>query len=796
MSQLFQDVRHAVRVAIRTPFVSILAILAFTLGIGVTTAVFSVFSGVLLEPLPYPQPDRIVRVYDTQPACATCPASYEKYLDWKERNRVFSAVGGATPGSFVLTGRGEAERVSAMRSTASLAEVFAVQPVLGRWYTPEEDQPGRHKVAVLTHPFWASRFASDPDVLGETLTLDGEPYEIVGVMPAGFFSHRADLFVPLAREADPAARGSHFLPVYARLAEGVALERAVTEMRALGESLAREFGNNHGIDVESYLEAAVGHVRPSLRVLMAAVIVVLLIGCANVANLLLAAGVARRRELGVRMAMGARPADLARQLTVEGVLLASIGGVLGVILATWAVDVFVALAGNQLPRSNAIAVDGRVLAFSAVTTLVVGVVCGLWPLVSLRTPELASAAVREGDARAGSAGGRRMGAGLVVAEIALAFALLVGAGLLLKNLLLLEQRDAGIRTEGVVAFDLELTGPRYESDEARRSFYRELRQRLAAVSGAERVGMISHLPMHSYGYNGEMQIEGELPWKADSAPLVEYRWYHGDYFAALGVPLLVGRLLDERDGAGTTTALVNQAMAEKFWPGQDPIGRRFGQGADRTQWYEVVGVVGDIRSYGLDRQTPYEFYRTTEQSAYGAMSVVIRSAHGDPTALVPTARSIVSSLDASLPVTDVQTMRQVVAASVGQQRFLSALTGVFAALAALLAMVGVFGVMTYNVRRQRRELGIRLALGAGSAGVRHLIVRRGLALAALGCVVGGAGAGLLGGALRAVLDDVRPMDPWVYAGTLAVVLLAALLASLVPALAAGRVDPMVVLRDS
>jgi putative ABC transport system permease protein len=308
--------------------------------------------------------------------------------------------------------------------------------------------------------------------------------------------------------------------------------------------------------------------------------------------------------------------------------------------------------------------------------------------------------------------------------------------------------------------------------------------------------LISHLPMYRYGYNGEMQIEGETPWDDDSAPLVEYRWYSGDYFAALGIPLLEGRLLDRRDGADTTTALVNQAMAEKFWPGQDPVGRRFGQGSDRSQWYEVVGVVGNIRSYGLARQSPYEFYRTTDQSAFGAMTAVIRAAGTDPTTLVPAARRVVHGLDPSLPVTGVQTMEEVVEASVGRQRFLSALTGVFAALAAVLAMVGVYGVMAYNVRRQRRELGIRLALGAGSSSVRNLVVGRGLVLAALGSVTGGGLALLLGGGLRAVLNDVEPRDPAVFAGTLAVVLLAAVAASFLPAFTAGRVDPMVVLRDS
>jgi putative ABC transport system permease protein len=794
MGRLVNDVRQAVRVSLRAPFVSVLAVVAFALGIGVSTAVFSVFSGVLLKPLPYPRPEELVRVYDTQPACDTCPASFPKYHDWKERNQVFSAIGGSAPALFVMTGEGEPVRVLAMTTTASLVDVFGVQPMLGRWYTEKEDQPGGAKVVVLSYDFWRSRLGGRADVLGRTLTLDGVPHEIIGVMPQGFSHRQADVFMPLARKLDPATRGSHFLSTYARLKPGVTVMQAATEMRALGDTLAREFGNNHGIDVRSYYETIVSDVRLSLQVLLAAVFVVLLVGCANVANLLLASGMARRRELGIRLALGARPGDLARQLTVESLLLAALGGGVGIVFAFWAVGAFVALAGDQLPRATSVAIDGRVLIFCAALTLAAGILCGLWPLLRLRTSDLASA-VREGDTRTGSAGGGRVGDGLVVAEIALAFTLLVGGGLLVKNLLLLLHRDSGIRTTGIVAFDVAPAGPRYESEEQVKAFYRDLDARLAALGGVEQVGLISHLPMYRYGWNGEMQIEGTLPWDPNDAPLVEYRWYYGDYFAVLGIPLLRGRWLDSRDREGTTTVLINRAMAEKFWPGEDPIGRRFGQGTDRTQWYEVVGVVGDVRSYGLARRTPYEFYRTTDQSAFPQMTVVMRSAGPDPTALVPAARQVVHDLDASLPVTGVQTMQHVVEESVGQQRFISALTGGFSTLAALLAMVGIYGVMAYNVRRQRRELGIRLALGANRAMLRNLIVKRGLALAAIGSVIGASGAWLLSGTLRAILNDVAPTDPAIFASTLAAVLVAALLASYLPARSAGRVDPMAVLRE-
>src|SRR4051812_1108120 len=582
-------------------------------------------------------------VYDTQPACATCPASFPKYHDWRERNQVFSAIGGSTGGSFVLTGHGDAVRVRSAQTTASLVDVFGVRPQLGRWYSEDEDRPGGPKVAVLAASFWVQQLGADRSIVGRTLTLDGEPYEVIGVMPPAFALRRIDVFVPLQRKLDPTTRGSHFLTTYARLKPGVPIARAAAEMRALGQTLAREYGNNHGVDVQSYMEATVGNMRTPLQVLLGAVFCVLLIACANVANLLLASGLARRRELAIRLALGAGVRDLARQLTLEALLLSVTGGALGVVLARWVMQTFVALAGTQLPRAATIAIDGRVLAFTAIVSVLVGVFCGIAPLLALRTSELASS-VREGDARTSSGSGRRFGDGLVVAEIAVAFALLVGAGLLVKNLVLLRSRDAGIRTERIVAFDVAPSGQRYKEPESTVAFYRELYTRLAATGTVESVGMTSHLPMFNFGWNGEFQIEGGTPWGANDAPLVEYRWMYGDYLKTIGIRLLQGRMLDDRDRAGSTTVLINHAMAEKFWPGKDPIGKRFGQGGNPANWYEVVGVLSDVRSLGLARNSPYEFYRTVEESIFsgGAMTVVVRTRGEDPMAVVPTARQIVA----------------------------------------------------------------------------------------------------------------------------------------------------------
>jgi predicted permease len=793
MSRLVQDLRFAVRTLVRSRFVTVLALLALALGVGVTSAVFAIFNGVLLQPLPYPDAEALVSVYDTQPACATCPASFPKFTDWKARNTVFAAIGGSSQASYTLTGAGDPVRVAGVSTTASLVDVFGVAPRIGRWYTEAEDQFGGPAVVVLSHEMWMRTFNADPAIVGRRILFDGKPFEVLGVMPDGFSHRRAQFFVPLQRKLDRSAR-SHFLVTYARLKPGITVEQAAADMRRLGTALAVEHGHNHGIDVRSYYEVIVGGVRTSLQVLLGAVILVLLIACANVANLLLASGLARQREFAIRMALGARGWDVARQLIAESVVLAIAGGVLGLIFARWAIGVFIVLAGNQLPRATTIAIDGVVLAFAAGTSLAVGVFCGVWPLIRIRARALTST-VRDTDTRTASAG-RRLGSGLVVVEIALAFALLVGAGLLVKNLLLLRNRDAGIRTDKIVAFTVSPAGARYAGPDQTVAFYRDLQARLAAVDGVERVGMVSHLPMQDFGWNSEFQIEGPMPWNANQAPLVEYRWMNGDYLETMGVPLLQGRLLDARDGRNTRTVLINKAMAEKFWPSQDPIGKRFGQGSDRSTWYEVVGVIGNVRSFGLTQNQPYEFYRSVEQSSFASMTVVIRTAAADPTTIVPAARQIVRSLDPSLPLTQVQTMEAVVAGSVGQPRLMSALTGLFGALAGLLAMIGVYGMMAYDVRRQRREFGIRLALGADARRVRNLVVARGFLLAALGIVIGAFGAWLLGGVVRALLNDVQPTDPWVFAATAAAVLIVAVLASYFPARAASRVDPMVVLREA
>ena len=774
---------------------SLFAVLAFALGIGVTTAVFTLFYGVLLKPLPFPDPDALVLVYDTQPACTTCPASYEKHHDWKTRSTSFAAMGGSTTELRVVTGVGEPERVTAARVTASLLDVFRVRPAMGRWISEAEDTFGGPKAVAISDAYWRRALGADPAVLSRTLSIDGEPHPIVGVLGPDFAHRRADLFLPVARQFSAGNRGSHFLLTYARLKPGVTPAEAQREMHALGAVLAQEFGHNHGIDVQPYTQVVVGNVKQPLRVLMGAVSCVLLIACANIANLLLAAGLARRREMAVRVAFGATRWDLARQQLAEAVGLAMVGGALGLLLAQWGVATFVAMADTILPRAATLRIDATVVLFAVGVSLLTGVVCGLWPVLRLNSRSLGRD-VREGASR-GSVGpvSRKFGNGLVVAEIALAFSLLVGAGLLLKNLIGLERQNTGFSTERVVAFDLAPPPARYPSTDHLRAFYRQVLPQLKNVPGVDRVGATSHLPMYQFGWNGEVTLEGGNPWPGNAAPLVEWRWVDPGYFHAMSIALRRGRLFDERDRAGgPPVAILSVHTAEKFWPGQDPIGRHVSRGNPNVPPYEIVGIVDNVLTFGLTAKTAYELYMPIEQEPFRALTVVLRTGAPDPTTVMPAVRQIVAGIDPTLPVSRVQTMEAVVGRSVNQPRLISALTSLFGVLAGLLAAVGVYGVMAHNVRRERREFAVRLALGADPARVRSLVVRRGLLLGSLGVAIGIGAALLLTRVLGSMITTVQATDPLVFTVTAVTLLAVTVVAGYLPARQASKTDPMVVLR--
>lgn len=793
MHTILQDVRFGSRLFAKSPGFAVLAVAALALGIGANTAVFSVVYGVLLKPLPYPEPDRLVAVFDTQPDCKTCPASFPKYIDWRDQNRVFEAIGGSVPTSAIMTGRGDPERISTARMTATLFRTLGVAPLMGRWFSEEEDHPGGPSVVILGHGFWVDRLGRNPKVLGTTIVLDDVPRTIVGVMPAGFAHRNAAVFVPLARRFDESQRNSHFLATYGRLKPGVTVEQAKREMIALGRRLAREHGNNHGIDVQPLARQVIGDAATPLLVLLASVTFVLLIACANVANLLLARSSARRREVAVRTALGATRWRLVRQLLTESLMLAMAGASLGLGLAFAAVRAFVASAPPIVPRMTTIGIDWPVLLFTLGVACATGVLFGLAPILHTRGERAGDALKEEAGRSGGGSGSRRTGNALVVAEIALAIVLLAGAGLMARSLANLQRQDVGISTERVIAFDLALPEARYGDDARLRAFFDRAFEAIRAVPGVQSVGATSLLPLRAFGSNAYFTIEGKTLWKDNEAPLAEVRLVGGDYYQTMGIRLVRGRLFGPQDiDPAHTVVIINEALARRCWPGEDPVGKRIQ--IDTPDWSEVVGVVGDVRGQSPALEPAYEVAFPLAQGPQRTMTIAVRTTFQDPRGVLAGIRQAVAAVDPAQPLSKIETMEEVVNNSLSRPRVLSILIASFAGLAAVLALVGVYGLMAYAVSQQARELGIRMAMGAGPAALTRMVLTRGVCLAAGGIALGLASALALTRLMRSILYDVSPADPTVLGVACVGVLAATLGACYLPARAAARVDPIQTLR--
>jgi predicted permease len=800
---MLTDVRLALRSFVKRPGFTIPIVLTLALGIGANTAVFSIVYSLLLKPFPFPEPDRVARVYDTQLSFITAPAAHREYVDWRDQNRVFKEFGGAWPFMPTLTGSGEPERLRGGRMTASFFRVFAAPPILGRWFTEDEDRPGGPNVAIVAEGLWTRRFGRDAGVIGRAITLDGILRTIVGVMPDAPFEalYRLEVFVPLAMALNR-QEGLHDLAVFGRLKPGVTIEQARNEMVVLGRRLAVENRSNHGINVQRYRDSLVGGlVAAPAMMLFAVVTVVLLIACANVANLLLARATSRRREIAVRMAIGASRLRLARQMLTESTLLAVAGGALGLAVA-WASlrALLVAVAGAvprmALPMIPTIGMDWRVLLFTLGVALTTGILFGLAPMVGHATRRVSDALKEESGRSAGSPAARRLGSVLVVAEIALSVVLLSGAGLLVKSLIHLGDQQTGIVSEGVLAFDVSLPEQRYVSPDSVRAFYSDALARLRSVPGVRAVGTTTALPLYNPNSNSSIAIDGKAPWKDGESPLTDMRWVSGSYFEALKVPLVRGRLFTEQDNASATlVAVVNQSMAAKCWPGEDPIGKRV---QIWGSWRQVVGVVGDVRSQSPSVPPVWEVDvpAAQEPTWARATSFVVRASKSDLPALAAAVRREMVALDPTLALSNVQTMDDVVNRSMGPWRLLSGLTSAFAVLAALLAAIGTYGLIAYTVGQRTWEFGVRMAMGADPAAVLRLVLAQGMKLAGVGVVLGALAAAGVARMMTSLLYEVTPTDPWVLGIMCLAVLGSAAAACYVPARSAARADPMVTLRAS
>ncbi|PYT34121.1 MAG: hypothetical protein DMF52_13840 [Acidobacteria bacterium] len=802
MSSLLQDVRYGLRTLRRAPGFTTLAVLTLALGIGATTAIFSVARGVLFRPLPFREPERLVLVQDRQPPSDDTPVSYPEFLSWKESIGAFEGLAASFNTTCALTGAGEPEEIWTVRASSALLPLLGIEPVLGRSFRPEEERRDTEPVAIISDALWKRRFGSDPGVVGRTLTLDGRVSTIVGVLPprvAGvlpadsLFGQGRDIWLPLRLDTTVAPPGLHFMRVIGRLRPDLDLPRARAEVDAAADLLKKEQKTDHGVTIMALQEHVAGRLRPALLAMLGAVSLLLVIACANVAGLLLARSAGRRAEIAVRMALGAGRLRLVRQLVTESLVLSCLGGILGLILSYWGLDVLVASCRDFLPRADEIAIDGTALVLTLLVTLLTGVLFGLAPAAQISGSDL-ERGLREGgrSAAAGGAGGRLRGV-LVVGEIALSLVLLVGAGLLARSFARLLSTDKGFDPENVVSFSLSLPQGAYPRPDQQSRFFEQALDRLAALPGVSGAAAISELPLGGSGTNGAFRVEGRDD-PPGSEPQAEKRIVTPDYFRVLRTPILAGREFTAQDRAGSpAVAIINDALARRMFPGQDPVGRRIEFNWDTTGWQEIVGVVGNVKQYGLQEDMLPTIFVPQAQRPEPAMAVVVRSSLR-PDQLVPEIRRQVAALDRNRPLIQVRTMDQVIADSVADRRLPMLILGAFAVAALLLGAIGVYGIVGYSVAQRTQEFGIRMALGARRRDVVRMVLGQGLRLALFGLLIGLAGSLAVARLIAGLLFGITPADPGTLVATSLLILGVALLACYIPARRAARVDPMVALR--
>ena len=804
MDSILQDLRFTARGLGRNPGFAAIAVLTIALGIGVNTAIFSVVHAVVLRSLPFPEPDRLVSVWENLERRGGPPQEWtgrSTFADWRDLNRTFAGMAAVTDWAPTLTGMDRPERLEAALVTPGYFATLGVQPVVGRAFVAEEETPGRGEVVVLSHEFWQSRLGGDADALGQTMVLDGRPHLIVGILRPGFrgpIASAAQVWSPLPIDRNRDDRGNYFLRVVGRLASGVSLEAAREDMSRVAEAIGESHPVDYrdvGVTLVPLHETVIGPVRTPLLVLLGAVALILLIACANVANLLLARGSVREREMAVRAALGAGRLRLARQLMTESIVLALVGGLAGLLLGVWGTDLLVRLAPPGLPRVEEIGLHPAVFAFALSASVVTGLLFGLAPAAGLSGGHHGTT-LREGGRGASARTGGRLRGALVVVQLALGMSVLAAAGLLLRSFAELRSVDPGFRVESTLSGRLSFPSARYPDRSEIPAAVEQLEDRLRSLPGVLRVGAVSVLPLSGLVHDISVVVEGAVPPPGEEAA-ADFREATPGFFEALGVPLLRGRTFEDGDrGDAPEVAIISESFAARHFAGADPIGRRIKVGHVRDPdeaWRTIVGVVGSVRSRALDRVPEPEVYLPLAQLPPRGLSLVIRT-EGDPAALAPAFREAVWSLDRDLPVGELATLEQLFAASLAPQRFLTTLLGAFAALALVLGTVGIYGVMAFTVSRRTREIGIRMALGARPGDVLRATMRHGAALTLAGLALGLAGAVAASRALSGLLFEVDPLDPLTLAGVALLLAAASLFACFWPARRATRVDPMVTLR--
>jgi len=820
MTTLLRDVRYGFRMLLKTPGVTFIVILALALGIGANTAIFSVINTVVLKPLPYDHPEQLLFLNERSPVLDEMSISYPNFTDWRNQNHVFEKIGVYNRNSYNLTGYGEAERILTAQVSADLFSALRANAAIGRVFTNDEDKPGGNPVVVLSNALWQRRFGGQAGILNQPLTLNGRSYTVIGVMPADYqFPNRVEMWVPVGQlTGDPnwQERGNHpGLYAVARLKPGVSPQQAQADMDVVAANLAKQYpdsNTNNGIRIRPMMEVVVGNtVRDTLWILFGAVGFVLLIACANIANLLLARATSRRREMAIRAAMGAGRWRIARQLLTESILLAMIGGGLGLVIARLTIRLILYVSPTAIPRSREITLDWRVLAFTLGVSLLTGILFGLvpaWQAGEVHVSETLKEAGR------GTSAKHWLRSSLVIVEVATTMILLIGAGLMIRSFYRLQNVDPGFSYERLTSFTVALPQRKYQNEDQRSAFFQQLLQNLRAVPGVQSVAAASGLPLGNNGWQTSFVVDGQPPPQRGDSPLMEACTVTPDYFRTMNIPLLHGRYFTDQDNrsfmagrdtskmnegerivAGVNVIIVDQEFARRHFPGQDAVGKRIRFGTDPSApLLTIVGVVGRVKMESLDDDSNrVQGYFSFAQVPFGGMTIIVKGT-GDPNQLIAAARQQVKTLDSDQPIYNIRTMDEIRGESVAPQRLNLMLMTIFAGLAFVLAMVGIYGVMSYAVTQRTHEIGIRIAIGAQPRDVFRLILGHGMFLTLIGLAVGLLGAFALTRLMATMLFAVKPTDPLTFAGVAVLLTAVALIACYIPGRRATKVNPVNSLR--
>jgi len=808
MNTLWQDIHYGARMLLKKPGFTLIAMITLALGIGANTAIFSVLNAVVLKPLPFEHAEQLVMAWESNPEKSgfeRMPVAPPNYLDWRHQNHVFEEMVALRDQSYTLTGAGDPEQILGDTTTAGLFPLLRVEAALGRTFNADDEKPGQEQVVVISHGLWQRRFGSDAGLIGKTIKLNGKLYTVVGVMPENFHfpTPEAELWTPLIFKAqDLASRGHKNYLVIGRLKDGVSLQQAQTEIGAITERIKQtdpEKNAGFGASLQSLRETFAEDFTQLVLVLLIAVGFVLLIACANISNLLLARASARQKEMAIRLSLGATRWRIVRQLMTESVLLAVAGGLVGLLLAAWGKDWIVMLAPNELFRVKDLGLDTQVLGFTLAISLLTGFVFGFLPALHASQQNLSEALKESGASATGSRQRHRARGLLVVSEVALAMILLVGAGLMMKSLLMLRRSNPGFNPRNLLSMTISLPEAKYSDKTKQSAFFQRLLSEVSTLPGVQSAGVTNELPISSSDSITDFIIEGR-PAKTSKTDFdaASRRAVNPDYFKTLGIRLLRGRAFTEHDTAQSPrVAIINETLVKRYFGSEDPIGKRlsFDEENGKRTWCEIVGIVSDVKHLGLREPTPSEMLVPYLQRPEETMSLAVRTAEGiEPLSLTSAVRHAVQSVDRDQPVYSVETMEQRLANLRASERLIALLIGLFATLATLLSAVGIYGVISYSVAQRTREIGIRLALGAQHRDVLKLVLRQGLETALVGVGVGLLGALTLMQLMKDLLFGVSATDPLTFAAIAALLTGVALLACYIPARRATKVDPMVALR--